>query len=185
MPDFIPPDRLVRQAERRTDGKSVLLSAELTQAYLPHLEVDSLSRSLTIDSDRAILGVDSIRCRAPHTLEWNTHAWGPIHQSREDGMFLLPGGTQLAMLAPAGVRVTIGLSEFVPAYPHDGTRDSRLVIAIHAKETRFVWCYLMTDEPAPRMAAEGAHFVILFGDGRTFTFDGQWLVPDDFNDPSP
>ncbi len=180
MPDFLPPDRLAPQADRRTDGKRVLLSANLAPAYLPHLDVELLQRSLAIDIDRYIAGVDSIHCRSPHTIEWNAHAWGPIHRSREDGMFLLPGGAQLAMLAPASFQFTTGLSEFVPAYPHDGTRDSRLVIAVQAQETRFVWCYLMTDEPAPQITEGGK--ALRFEDGRTLTFDGRWFVPDDFHD---
>jgi hypothetical protein len=180
MPDFLPPDRLVRQRERRTHGKVVLLSADLTPAYLPHLEVDSILRSVAIDIDRYVVGIDSIRCRSPHRIEWNTHAWGPVHRSIEDGVFLLPGGIQLAMLAPAGFEVTTGLSDFVPAYPHDGRRDTRLVIAVRERETRFIWCYLMNDEPAPAIAPDGK--TLRFDDGRTLLFDGHWLVPDDFHD---
>jgi hypothetical protein len=182
MPDFIPPDRLAAQPEKRTDGRRVLLSAQLAQTYLSHLEVESHSRTLAIDLDRYILGVDSIRCRTPHLLQWNAHAWGPIHRSMEDGMFLFPGNTQLAFLAPEEVQVVTGMSEFVPAYPHDGTRDTRLVISLHAQEARFVWCFLMTDEPVPRVTEEESRLVIRFSNDRTVASDGQWLIPDDFHD---
>jgi hypothetical protein len=182
MPDFLPSDRIAGAPEKRTDGKRVLLSAQLARVYLPHLEVEHLSRTLAIDPDHYILGVDHIRCRTPHLLQWNAHAWGPIHQSREDGMFLFPGNTQLAFLSPGEVQVATGLSEFVPAYPHDGTRDTRLVVSVHAQETRFVWCFLMTEEPAPQIAEQGPHLVIRFSDGRTVLYDGQWLIPDQFND---
>jgi hypothetical protein len=181
MPDFIPADRLSPRPGKRTDGNRVLLFADLAPAYLPHLGADTLSRTLAIDLDRYILGIDTIRCRTPHLLEWNAHAWGPIDRT-DDGLgFVFPGGLRLAWLTPQKVQVTTGLSEFVPAYPHDGTRDHRLVIAVRAQESRFVWCYLMTDEPVPQVTEEGSQLVIRFGDGRKVAFDGQ-LIPDDFHD---
>jgi hypothetical protein len=183
LPDFLPPDRLVPNPEKRIDGKRVLLSADLAPSYLPHLEVEILRRILAVDLKRYILGVDIIRCGKAHRLEWNAHAWDTIHQSREDGMFLFPRSTQLALLSPVEVQTSTGMSEFVPAYPHDGTRDCHLVFTVQARETRFVWCFLMADEPAPQLVEEdSSRFTIQFGDRHTVAFDGHWLTPCDFHD---
>ncbi len=183
MPDFIPPDRLAERPERRTDGRRILLVAQLAPSYLPHLGVKSLSRSLAVDIDRYILGVDSIICRIPHSLEWNVHAWGPVRHSGSDDTYLFPGNVRLSMLAPASAGGTTGLSEFVPAYPNDGTRDTSLVFSDYAEETRFIWCFLLTGEPAPHLeAGEFPRCTIRFNDRHTVTFDGHWLTPGDFHD---
>ncbi len=182
MPDFVPPDRLAEIPEKQDDGRRVLLSAELANSYLPHLKVESYRRAVAVEIDRFILGVDAIRCRVPHSLEWNCHTWGLIDRSVGEGAFMFPGGIRLFMLEPAEPQVYTGPSEFVPAYPHNGTRDSRLVISLHAREGRYVWCFLMSDEPAPQLVMSNSHgCTIEFSDHRTVAFDGRWLLPDDFD----
>lgn len=183
MPDFIPPDRLAERPEQRTDGRRILLVAHLATSYLPHLGVESLSRSLAIDLDRYILGVDTIDCMAPHSLEWNIHAWGPVRHSGTNDTYLFPGDVRLFILAPASPAVSTGLSEFIPAYPNDGTRDTSLVFSDHAQSTRFIWCFLMTGEPAPQLEpGESRSCTIRFSDRHTVNFDGTWLTPGDFHD---
>jgi hypothetical protein len=72
-----------------------------------------------------------------------------------------------------------GLTEFVPAYPNDGTRDYFVQSAVRASETRFIWCHLFTPEPLPAVDPAGhSTFHISFAGGLSLLFDGRWLIPD-------
>lgn len=185
LPDFFPPEVLASKPEVRAEGSWVSMTVGLAQSYLPHLGVETLSRSLLADLDRYVIGVDMVRCRRGRSIEWNTHSW---HEFTPAGgmtplVFMLGDGVRLTILRPSGLQWQTGLTEFVPAYPHDGTRDYYLQAARHGEKVQFVWCYLFTGEQVPHLHQRADNLLqIRFDDGFQVSFDGQWLIPDHFHE---
>jgi hypothetical protein len=111
----------------------------------------------------------------------NMHSWEefvPV-AGEQGGVFSLPGGVRYVLLAPSTAMGKTGLTEFVPAYPNDGTRDYFMQSAVRASETRFIWCHLFTPEPLPAVDPAGhSTFHISFAGGLSLLFDGRWLIPD-------
>ncbi len=184
LPDFIPPDVLAPPPAVRVDGTTIALSVELSGSFLPHLEVEQCTRALYVDLHRCIAGVDTVRCTRAHSIELNMHSWGnfvPAAGVRER-VYALPGGVRYILLAPSGVTDETGFTEFVPAYPNDGTRDHYLKSAVHAAETRFIWCYLFAPEPLPAVEPAGqSTFRISFAGGFSLLYDGRWLSREPFH----
>ena len=181
LPDFFPPDVLAPPPAVRIEGTRIAISVELSGVFLPHLEVEQCTRALYVDLDRFIVGVDTVRCTHTHSLELNMHSWGefvPVAGER-GGVFSLPGGVRYVLLAPSGATGKTGLTEFVPAYPNDGTRDYFVKSAVRASEMRFIWCYLFKSERLPAVEPAGeSTFHVSFAGGLSLLFDGRWLIPD-------
>ena len=170
LPDFFPPDVIPPRAEVRTDGMTSLLFADLTPAYLPHLQVKKCTRSMLVKLDTAIVGVDTVVCSEPSDIEWNLHSWGRID------------AIDLHVLAPADCFRTTGLTEGVPAYPNDGTRDYFLRLTAHEREVTWVWCIGLSDGLKPEIADEQQAITINGLPGGRIRFDGKWLMPDRFDE---
>jgi hypothetical protein len=185
LPDFLPPEVLAPCPEVRTDGKRISVTMDLAKSYLPHLGVEALSRSILADLDRYIIGVDTVRCRGGHSIEWNTHAWGEFIPTGEVRplVFTLDDGVRLAIFRPTDLQWQTGLTEFIPAYPHDGKRDYYLRAVHHGRDAQFVWCYLFTRELFPQLYwLESGPMKIQFDDGLQVSFDRRWLLPDHFHE---
>jgi hypothetical protein len=185
LPDFIPPERLAPTPEFRTDGRRSAISWNGAGAYLPHLGVEWLARSLFVDLERYVIGIDRIRCDRRRRIEWNFHSWEELSLLPTPGgtCFALPRGIRLALLGPVGrqgtpVEMEIGPSRFVPAYPNDGRRDVHLRCAIHSEEGIFVWALLLSGQELPRRADP----TVLCADGVKLSYDGRWLAPEGFDE---
>ena len=184
LPDFFPPDVLAPPPAIRVDGTTIALSVELSGTFLPHLGVEQCTRALYVDLHRCIIGVDTVRCARARSIELNMHSWGnfvPVAGER-GRVYSLPGGVRYILLAPSGATDETGLTEFVPAYPNDGTRDHYLKSAVHAAETRFIWCHLLTPESLPAVERAGqSPFRISFAGGYSLLYDGRWLIREPFH----
>jgi hypothetical protein len=154
-PDFFPPECLSPRPEVVMDGDAVSLSVDLAHAYLPHLGVIRCHRSLLIDPmHERIVGIDVVTCLAPSSIEWNLHsharfapygvhgasAWRAPSEQKALTVFLLD---------PAGGDATTGCSEFVPAYPNDGTPGHFLRWQHTGTHLQMVWCLSLAEDPAP------------------------------------
>jgi hypothetical protein len=189
LPDFIPPEQLPATAEFRTDGIRVLIAAEFARAYLPHLNVTTCKRSMFVNQDLSIFGVDEVECAAEHRVEWNLHSWHAFEREgdSESGTFLFgerPNRKRFFLLHPrANVSWETGLTEMVPAYPHDGRRDYYLRASTTRQRTLFVWWIGSARCGVPRPAAPGsAAFEWTLDPDVKISFDGKWLEPESFAD---
>lgn len=181
MPDFLPPAVLAARPGVTWRGNAAVVSVDLTSAYLPHLGVRLMHRTMWIDPDGWVTGIDEVSCAAPSSLEWNLHSAAPFTRFREGG----PRGYRAVMgdhaltvflLDPDGGVCTTGPTEFVPAYPHDGMRDHFLRWAFTGTGTRFIWCLTVHAEPhPPEMRRDGQALVLLFRNGQTLRYENRSL----------
>ncbi len=147
LPDFLPPDALCPLPEVREFRDGVSVKADLTRSYLPHLGVTRCHRALWIVPGRCIIGVDSVRCRRPGILQWSIHSCAvperlkgaPGLQFKLGGEGTAHGGPLLIFLEPGDAVAETGLSEMVPAYPHDGTQIGFLRLSVKGAHARFIW----------------------------------------------
>jgi hypothetical protein len=183
VPDFFPPECLSPRPEVVTDGDAVSLSVELAHAYLPHLGVRRCQRSLLIDpSHERIVGIDVVTCLSRSNIEWNLHSHAQFQRlpRHGPGAWCAPAGKKTLtafLLDPDGGEATTGCSEFVPAYPNDGTRQYFLRWSHAATHVRLVWCLSLAHEPAPPSVRSYDGMVDLqFPDGVRVFFDGMRKV---------
>jgi hypothetical protein len=189
LPDFFPPEQLPATAEFRTDGSRVLIAAEFALAYLPYLRAKTCRRSMFVNQDLSIFGVDVVECTVEHPVAWNLHSWYAFE--REDGSdsasFITgegPNRRRIVLLHPrANVTWETGLTEMIPAYPHDGRRDYYLRASTTGQRTRFVWWIGPARCGFPRPAAPGsADFEWIVDPEVKIRLDGKWLGPESFAD---
>jgi hypothetical protein len=180
LPDFFPPDALAPVPRVSMDGDAVALSVELGRNYLPHLGVSRCHRSLYVDSVRErILGIDTVECHSTATIEWNLHSHAPFRPIDIGGRsWQVTSGTKSMktfLLQPEGVATT-GNSEFVPAYPNDGTRSYFLRWSHTGTSVQCVWCLsLKPDDVAPDVQNHSGSIDLLFVDGWKLRFDGNGI----------
>lgn len=182
LPDLIPPGHLSPRPAVTTDGEVVSVSVDLARAYLPHLGVQCCHRSLLIDPvHERVVGVDTVVCRDRADTTWNLHGHAPFAVGTIAGMAVWTSagaGKTLTvfLLAPDGGEVTSGTAEFVPAYPHDGTRLHFLRWTHTGISARLVWCLSLAHEPAPPTVRMYDHVAdICFTDGTRVFYDGTRL----------
>lgn len=175
LPDFIPPEVLPPTLELDSVGTRVVLTADLARTYLPHLGVERYTRSVYIDPGRIVLGVDNIACSATHSLEWNMHSHLPFTRlgGKEPLLFELGDRVRMVLLSPLDAKLETGLTEFVPAYPNDGTRDYRCAISVKSSAARFIWCYLFASQTPPVLRGESnGTFLLELADRQSLYCDG-------------
>jgi hypothetical protein len=170
LPDFFPPDVIPPCTEVRTDGRTALLFADLAPSYLPHLGVETCTRSMLVDLGSAIVGVDTVVCSSLRAIEWNLHTRQEIEA--------LP----LHILLPEHCSWKTELTKFVPAYPNDGTRDTALRLAVHGRSVQWVWVIGMMQGCRPELARNEEGLVISGLPGGKINFDGKWLLPEGFDE---
>lgn len=181
MPDFLPPSLQAATPETRVAGKAVSATVDLARSYFPHLAVQSLRRSILVQPGRYILGADVVKLAHEANIEWNIHSWEVFHHLG-DGQrlkFKVGAGSDrsLSILCCSSKEVTweTGNSEFVPAYPHSGVRDSFLRVSCRSNETLFVWCIAIAENlPEIRLLGE-ENAKWEFRDGTAADFDGMWI----------
>ncbi|MEX2117413.1 MAG: hypothetical protein WEB37_11045 [Bacteroidota bacterium] len=178
MPDFIPPSLHAPSAEIKSTGNSVAATVDLTHAYLPHLGVRMLRRSVLVDSGNIVLGADIVALATEASIEWNLHSF--------EGFTQLEGGTILRFTIGAGSnRPTVlvsfstdnvtwktGFSDSVPAYPNSGQRDKFLQAACFTEKTVIHWCICLTDSLPDLQHRKGNNAVWIFPNGTAAEFDG-------------
>jgi len=180
LPDFFPQEVIPACTEVKTDGSATLLFADLTPAYLPHLGVEVCTRSMLIDA-HAIVGLDVVQCASCSSIEWNLHTWASVQEVVEMGRctFRIGDGAntiELHVLSPKDYFWHSGLTEGVPAYPNDGTRDTRLRFSMSESRVQWAWCILMADNLKPELLRDGEEIAIQGLSGGTIRFDGKWLT---------
>ncbi|MFC2085904.1 heparinase II/III family protein [Bacteroidota bacterium] len=170
LPDFYPPEMIPPCTEVRIDGATTLLFADLAPSYLPHLGVDVCTRSMMVDPDGAIVGVDTVACSSPRSIEWNLHTWGEVDE------------IELHVLSPDDYSRHAGLTEVVPAYPNDGTRDNFLQLSVRQRTIQWVWCIGIKENCRPELVRKARGTMISGLPGGAIRFDGKWLIPEGFDE---
>lgn len=185
LPDFFPPDILCPTPTVRIRHGSLSLDVDTAGTYLPHLRVTQCHRALWIDPDYAIVGVDTIACEHPTSIEWNLHSWGSFEPAGEGDVTTWivcckDESLALHLLQPATGTTSTGWTPCVPAYPHDGTRDRFLQWQIRATAARFIWS-LSADEPAAAPAVSGTEtdFTIRLPRGTVLRYANRELFPEE------
>lgn len=170
LPDFIPPELIPSSPDVRLEPEGVAIDADLHRAYLPHLGVRTMKRSVQVWPGRRIAGMDTIDLTAAREVAWQCHSRGAFRsmemQGRPAWTISFPDGTKarLMLYEPVSGTSTAGASDFVPAYPHDGTGDSFVRLSVRGVHVRFLWVLVLADEPLPTFEpGEASH--LRFGDG--------------------
>jgi len=143
-PDFMPDVFIPEEPVCETAGACIAVKMETGNAYLPELGVRRCSRAMLTDPRRGILAVDRMLLERPELIEWNLHTQGDfINESFVPvPRFLLRRGEVRAYLAvlPGGpFKWTISESQYVPAYPNDGSADRHLRLSGAGKSMTVVW----------------------------------------------
>jgi hypothetical protein len=194
IPDFIPPEFVCPDPEFVAAGKCVAIRSAMAQSYLPHLNVRECLRSLWVDTGRFIIGLDTVNCGGSHTIEWNLHATSITISGRPSGgtgpVTTADLGSEhdfcrLVILDPPHAAVETGVTDMVPAYPHDGARTSYLKLSVKGKKARFVWC-IMFDRSigAPGLTGKGDRIGLRFTGGPAITCRNGLFTAEDHEDRS-
>jgi hypothetical protein len=175
-PGFIPPSALAPRADVNVAGKTVTATVDSAPCYLPHLGVRLMRRSMLIDAGRCIVGADVVELLSDASIEWNLHSWLDFALIEAKAMLAFriggAGGNRLYCRVPPDTQWESGLSEFVPAYPNNGTRDKFIRLICRGKAARFFWCITCGEDREPQILARDAQVSWQFGDGTEMTFDG-------------
>jgi hypothetical protein len=177
LPDFIPPEVLPPPLQMWTERDATRIEAELGRAYLPHLGVVTMHRSLQVWPGRRLAGLDTVELSDSRSITWQIHSRGRFLPSASAGQWKLSspdGGTRLVLFEPSGSNAETGATEFVPAYPHDGDGDFFLRVSVRGKKVRFLWALFLDDEPYP-VFERGESPQLRFADGSLLCVDGNSL----------
>lgn len=182
MPDFVPPSFHAPRAEVRRLNDAIALSVDLASAYLPHLGLRSLRRSVLVVPGRFVLGADIVKIANPANIEWNLHSAGEFLPAKERmGLrfdIIAPHRRWTLLVSSSGkASWDTGLADFVPAYPNDGTRNRYLRVAGRADATAFHWCLCLTDDGPELHMRNAGRAQWQFQDGLAIDFDGTWFSP--------
>ena len=181
MPDFIPPSFLAPRAETRQTERTVAASVDLAQAYLPHLGVKVLRRSIIAEAGRYVMGTDSVTLASKADIGWNLHSaskFVPVKEQSGLRFTIESEGSRWTVLvawAPGKATAQTGLSDFVPAYPNSGARDYSLRISSQGDQATIHWCICLAEDPPGLKLRKNGHASWMFSDGTTVDFDGTWM----------
>ncbi len=188
VPDFFPLENIPPIPEIKSFDDSYSLRADITRSYLPHLGVKKCVRSMFVDLKKYLVGVDEIVLESKRNIEWNIHSWGEIVCKDNRSVLFTPPSAdhrskfdyRLFMLSPKNIEWQTGITEMIPAYPHDGKRDYYLRVSKNANEVMFVWCLVLQSqsEPAMEIINENKFRVNVTNESYLEFYDG-WLLPHD------
>lgn len=183
LPDFFPPEYLCPTPAVSVHGRSLSLDVDAACSYLPFLRVKECRRALWVDPDSAIVGVDTIECENPTDIEWNLHSRGEFVPSDSGDIAAwrvrcADESLSLHLIRPVTGKTSAGWTPFVPAYPHDGTRDHFFRWTVHGTGARFIWALVAGSASArPEISGDGSTFTIRMPGGFQLRFDGGRLFP--------
>jgi hypothetical protein len=181
MPDFLPPSALAPTPEVRKSGNGIALSVDLARSYLPHLEAQSIRRALLVMTDEYILGADVVSTGKRSSIEWNIHSGERIIAADLRTALNFSFGEskgctlRLICLSTQDVGISTGVTEFVPAYPNDGTRDYFLRVTGTGGQVSFFWCLALNGKEPTAISNKDGRARWEFGSGLRATFDGAWI----------
>ena len=181
MPDFLPPSFHTPMADIRTSGSTIASTVDLAHSYLPHLGVQMLRRSIFVEPGQYILGVDIVTLADAASIEWNLHSCEEFNRLAEGRVlkFKIGAGSNrpsaLVTFSPEKVTWKTGLSDFVPAYPNSGERDSYLRIACQTDNAVIIWCICIVEGLPELQLRKSNHATWMFPDGTVADFDGTWI----------
>jgi hypothetical protein len=170
LPDFIPPEFIPPAPSVHRVAQGLEITADLHRAYLPHLGVVTMTRSVQVWPGRFIAGMDTVGLTKSRDISWQMHSRGLFSDLKSPPLnaweITFPGlkPARLVLFEPTSGRVMTGPSEFIPAYPHDGIGDSFLRCSVRGNHARFLWVLLLADEPVPALSS-GDVPSVRFGDG--------------------
>jgi hypothetical protein len=188
LPDFIPPEAICPNAEFTIRGGCVSIKSEMAPAYLPHLHIAQCLRALWVEPGRCIVGADRVRCADARSIEWNLHAKEIRRTGGTGGMITADLSTpgefcRLILLDPPDAEVATGLTEMVPAYPHDGTRNTYMRLSVKRRETGFIWCLLFDSSmDRPLVTGEADRLLLKFSGGPTLYYRDGFLTAGEEDD---
>lgn len=178
LPDFFPPERLCPTPTVGMINGHPAMTVDLAAAYLPHLAVRRCVRTIYIDPDRVVLGVDEVDCAYVSAIAWHIHSWGEIRRSESvpvPAAFVIGGAAEesvLCLYAPEGPVWSSGWTEMVPAYPHDGRREMFLAAEVTGASVRFVWALVLRPADGfPRWVSEPGKQAFVFPEGTSLFYD--------------
>ena len=164
-------DKLIRAL-----GAQQAIFMDLARCYHPDLGVRDCTRTLFIEIGSRLLGVDRIALQRARPLQWNLHSWLPIEQKESADSELryifrssVPR-TLLAVSSPAASS-HLGLTDFVPAYPHDGRRDHALSLGTDGDALTVVWALDLKEGLTTAIRLDERGCVWTSGDGSEFRYD--------------
>lgn len=164
LPDVFPESAIPDAPIIHESDECVSVFAELTRAYLPSLGVKSYVRALFI-APEIIIGVDSISLNIQSDIALNFHSWGSFIRN-SDGVWRINGKSEnyeLHFFSRTAFNVECGLTEFVPAYPHSGNRDSFLRMTVFADEERMCWFLGSAPISPPTIVHRDDHILLTCG----------------------
>jgi hypothetical protein len=88
---------------------------------------------------------------------------------------------RLFLLEPPDAEMETGLTEMVPAYPHDGTRMAHVRFSVKSRETGFLWCLIFDRSlEVPLLTRETGRLSLRFtGEPTIFYRDGFLTAGDE------
>lgn len=145
LPDEMPRESIPDAAGCEEKNGMLFIHADMARAYLPHLGVTRCERSLCLDPEGTILGVDRVELGSEKSIEWRFHSLLPIRPAGGNSFLTFALGREeddarLQILSPSDLRWEVYQPDFVPAYPHGGERLHALTVKRRAREAQFVWC---------------------------------------------
>ncbi|MBI5647799.1 MAG: hypothetical protein HY962_12790 [Ignavibacteriae bacterium] len=159
-PDCTPDRHIPDNPVLYSRGDVSCLAMQFGCAYLDDLGVTSCTRALALFPDGALLVVDRISLAETRSVQWNLHTQALL-ESRGFAPCLTfavkAGGAdgRLQILPGAPFSWTQSDCEFVPAYPHDGTRDTHLRLSFDGAKGTVVWTLAFGRDDELRAAQHG------------------------------
>ncbi len=162
-PEYIPNNRFAEVTEHHQTKYYDKISMNLKPAYLGFLGVKRLERSLYYIRQRQIVIHDSIELKRRDEIQWNLHTFGkietdnPSHLKIRDGNIIL----HLYCLLPQNPSFKSGRSDFVPAYPHNGERDTCIQFSHVGHRCEFLFVLdlpLVDGEQRPHLDYKTDHY---------------------------
>ena len=142
-PEFVPENRFAKVIHQGEDARKNWLTADLAPCYLDFLGVKKCIRHFALIRPGLLVIRDDIELLEQREIQWNVHTYGEFAEQTNNGHFQCLISHQgervkLYCLSPASVAYKTGFSEFVPAYPHSGERDSFLQLSVRHHAAQFL-----------------------------------------------
>jgi hypothetical protein len=140
FPDFLEEAFIPPAPQITRHGPDVRIRCELAAAYLPHLGVRRLTRTVQVGLDGALAGEDVVELGSPDEITWHWHTWAKVTARGPAFELRGPGCRARLVVAPeAGTQMRLQPESFVAAYPHEGTVGTEITVTRQARRTVFRW----------------------------------------------
>ncbi len=140
-PEYIPETRFAQITGLHRYKYYDSIEMNLKPAYLDFLKITTLKRKLYFVRQCQLVIHDRIVLEKTGEIQWNLHTYANIEQIERFHFKLFDGDRELHLYAllPEKQDYQSGLSDFVPAYPHDGLRDRFMRFCFSGKACEFLF----------------------------------------------